>query len=813
MEKEWFVYKIFVSSTFKDMDQERDVIKFNVLSRLNEHYRDHRIQFQVVDLRIGINTENMDESQSESFVLDSCFQNIDSARPFFIGLLGERYGWIPSSKRWEAIMNRLDKEKRCLLEGGNEKSVTELEILYGAIGDHGKYINHSLFFFRDRASYLNVPVSFLSQYIDCNEDSHTKCEILKKNILDVAECCKKNNNCVEYHLSWNQTEGLFEGLDVFADLLFEKLCHEIDTELRECIPPQTWIEQECLNKDYLHMNNCLNKTHTSQYSYIISMLEEGKQVILTGKQGSGKTVLLSQVYKELTKKDSWICLSSFVGISPYSKTMYSIVKGWIVELGGGLTQDDIDEMHLKNLFISCIDNAIKKGNKICLFIDSIENFMPISSTDIFLLWMPNNVSMLVSVAEQYVSKVMRYHSSSLLVNMAPLQNSEEKAIINQYEKYYNISLPEDFCEWLSNNTSQPIYIQLLITIFANLGLKDFQTIRRQDDGREIDRINHFIMDILKRAPLYDAGLMLKFSVSMVAENMGCAAILMQSLGYIACSGGGLRENDLNNLIGEEWDSLRFHSLMSIFCDYFYCERDCQRWHFRNPAYAKAFITDNKAERQRLSKDIVRVLFSYDDDEKQKQDLLFYHLLKSGQSELSRGIMTEIESEYRIIHGGWYRISMFYILSEDNLREQIYDICSSYSSEERVGFVYYFKYFLPIYCHADIVSQCVDDNLNDIDYHDLNIVNGYRLAGLYGDLFQTSKYTNLLNSGISKTQSVYYLERSIEGYSYCVSLQPDYLDSRNMLCCMMSEMLPIFAERNDFTSIENYISIINKENFN
>lgn len=811
MEKEWFTYKIFVSSTFRDMDQERDMIKFQVLSRLNEHFRSLKIQFQMIDLRIGINTEKLTEEQSEFLVLDSCLQNIDNARPFFIGLLGERYGWIPSPQRWETVLNRLDKERRLLLTGGEKRSVTELEILYGAIGNNGQYINHSLFFFRDKDSYENVPNDLLPIYIDQNADNRNKSKKLKERIIEVAKRCQMSDICEEYHLTWNCHKRVFEGLDAFADLLYNRLCLEINKEIKERKPPQSWIDQECLNRDFLHMKNVQLKIQTNQYSDIYKRIREGGQVIMTGKQGIGKSVILSQVYRECSKVDYLTCLSSFVGMSPYSRTMHSIVRGWIVEMGGPEKDEREDEKELKTVFVSCFNKMRQSGKTIIFFLDGVENFIPLSPKDIFLSWLPEDAPFLVTVAEPFVQQVRKYHPKASLINILPFTNGEENEAIKKLEIYYNISLPERLRTWFRHNNPLPICINLLIIIISNFSTKDFRIIRSKNADSEIEKINLFITDILYQAPLNDVGQMLKFAVRKVAENLGLLDMLLLSIKYIACSGGGLTEQDLENLIDKIWDPLRFHSLMSVFNEFFYCEPDFGRWHFRNPNYGKAFFVENTEESKKMSSSIAQLLLTYDDEEKQKQELLFYHLLKSGQSELSRGLMTNIETESRMKRGGWYRISMQYILSEDSPAELINNICHDYSASDRVGFIYYFKSFLPPFSHSDVMVKIVDNNLKDVDYRDLSTTQAYQLANLYGGLFQLSKYTELLNFDVSEDSYVYYLERSIEGYIYCYSLQSDYKDTKNMLCCMMSEMLPIFAMKNDFASLENYMSIINNLN--
>ena len=101
----WREYNIFISSTFRDMDAERDAIKQFVIPRLNKHYRSRCIRFHAIDLRFGVNTQNLGEEDSENMVLSACFSKIDSSRPFFIGLLGERYGWIPRKERIDYVIS------------------------------------------------------------------------------------------------------------------------------------------------------------------------------------------------------------------------------------------------------------------------------------------------------------------------------------------------------------------------------------------------------------------------------------------------------------------------------------------------------------------------------------------------------------------------------------------------------------------------------------------------------------------------------------------------------------------------------------
>jgi hypothetical protein len=89
----WRTAKVFISSTFRDMHTERDHLVKVVFPELRERLLPYRVYLDDIDLRWGITEE---ESRKDR-VLDLCLQQIDECRPFFIGILGERYGWVPAT--------------------------------------------------------------------------------------------------------------------------------------------------------------------------------------------------------------------------------------------------------------------------------------------------------------------------------------------------------------------------------------------------------------------------------------------------------------------------------------------------------------------------------------------------------------------------------------------------------------------------------------------------------------------------------------------------------------------------------------------
>jgi hypothetical protein len=115
--------RIFVSSTFRDMKAERDYLVKFTFPELRALCESRGVTWGDVDLRWGV----ADEQKAEGKVLPICLDEIQRCRPFFIGLLGERYGWIPEEIPKELI------EREPWIEPRQGRSVTEFEIVHGVL--------------------------------------------------------------------------------------------------------------------------------------------------------------------------------------------------------------------------------------------------------------------------------------------------------------------------------------------------------------------------------------------------------------------------------------------------------------------------------------------------------------------------------------------------------------------------------------------------------------------------------------------------------------------------------------------------------
>ncbi len=132
--------RLFVSSTFRDMAADRNHLIRHVFPALRRLCEKRGVVWSEVDLRWGVT----DEQAAEGRVLPICLSQIDRCRPFFIGLLGERFGWIPD----EIPQDLIERYPWLASEAG--RSVTEIEFESGALSQPAAD-TQAFFYLRDPA--------------------------------------------------------------------------------------------------------------------------------------------------------------------------------------------------------------------------------------------------------------------------------------------------------------------------------------------------------------------------------------------------------------------------------------------------------------------------------------------------------------------------------------------------------------------------------------------------------------------------------------------------------------------------------------
>ena len=155
--------RVFISSTFSDMQEERGYLFYKVFPKVRKVAESRDVKLVEIDLRWGITYEE----SSNGKVLEICFKEIDNCRPYFIGILGDRYGWCPE-------INELQKNpnletafpwlKDYILQG---KSVTEMEMQFGALSKRlqPKQEVYANFYIKEDTAKTSPSQKFLKDFV------------------------------------------------------------------------------------------------------------------------------------------------------------------------------------------------------------------------------------------------------------------------------------------------------------------------------------------------------------------------------------------------------------------------------------------------------------------------------------------------------------------------------------------------------------------------------------------------------------------------------------------------------------------------
>ena len=155
--------RVFISSTFSDMQEEREYLFNNVFPKVRKVAESRDVKLVEIDLRWGITYEESCNGK----VLEICFKEIDNCRPYFIGILGDRYGWCPE-------INELQKNpnlgtaypwlKEFILQG---KSVTEMEMQFGALSKRlqPKQKVYANFYIKEDTAQTSPSQKFLKDFV------------------------------------------------------------------------------------------------------------------------------------------------------------------------------------------------------------------------------------------------------------------------------------------------------------------------------------------------------------------------------------------------------------------------------------------------------------------------------------------------------------------------------------------------------------------------------------------------------------------------------------------------------------------------
>ena len=130
------VFRLFISSTFEDMEDERNKLQDSTLPQLEKYCKERGATFQPVDLRWGVSEAAGQDHQAMNICLGEIRRcQAITPRPNFLVLLGQRYGWkpLPTQIRdvvFENLLGNLSGEERKIIEEWYQKDENSVPAEY-----------------------------------------------------------------------------------------------------------------------------------------------------------------------------------------------------------------------------------------------------------------------------------------------------------------------------------------------------------------------------------------------------------------------------------------------------------------------------------------------------------------------------------------------------------------------------------------------------------------------------------------------------------------------------------------------------------
>ena len=291
--------RVFISSTFRDMHAERDYLVSHVFPVIRRACRERQVEFTEIDLRWGVTKEDAEQGK----VVRICLEEINRCRPYFLSLLGERYGWAPLDTDLEhkaelfALFPFLEKSLKAGL------SVTEMEILHGVL-DNPEMTEHCFFYLRDKAlsHSLAASLSAPQDYFETDQHLQAKLDDLKHQVRSSGLPVRDN----------------YASIEALAELIKQDLLAVLDTQFPEDQTPTPLIAEQNAHRSYAR-ERCqayiANPRDIEALDKHLNTLTN-HALLITGESGLGKSALLAYWLNQqrLLKPEQFI-IEHYVGIS------------------------------------------------------------------------------------------------------------------------------------------------------------------------------------------------------------------------------------------------------------------------------------------------------------------------------------------------------------------------------------------------------------------------------------------------------------------------------------------------------------------
>ena len=418
--------RVFISSSFEDMDNERNYLRDEIFPRIQEKARKRAVAVTALDLRWGI-PDGTDLGQT----IEICMNEIDNSFPFFIGIIGGRYGTQPDkAKVFDS--NDILREQFSILSQYFEKklSITEMEMRYGVLDCDEEERRKINALFLTRKTDLGA-ITNDARLNALNNDIHACGEQFDEGKISIDE---KN------HI-WTSDYSSVEEFGRIVELVFEDILDRLFPQDKNL---DIFQRQQFMQESVLADLSRFYVPNDTKIKAINGFIDDPlkQKLLITGESGCGKSSLLAywiSKYAPNYKVKGVDIIYHFVGSGGSESDSKSIEQRILHEVFVGLGVEPKSDTEKGSLSSLLSRNFIRENRKLVIIIDAVNQLETGRDLYWLRLALPRDVKVIISTLKgDETENVIRNSNPGKEITVSGLiEASDRKSAIELYIKDFH----------------------------------------------------------------------------------------------------------------------------------------------------------------------------------------------------------------------------------------------------------------------------------------------------------------------------------------------------------------------------------------
>nr|XP_010947996.1 telomerase protein component 1 isoform X1 [Camelus bactrianus] len=448
----WRSIRLFISSTFRDMHGERDLLLRSLLPALQARVAPYCISLHAIDLRWGVTEEETRRNRQ----LEVCLGEVENSQ-LFVGILGSRYGYVPPSYSLPD-----HPHFRWAQQYPSGRSVTEMEVMQFL--NRGLRLQPSaqpLIYFRDSSFLSSVPDAWKSDFTSESEEAALRISELKSYLSR-----QKGITCRRYPCEWGGVAAgrpYVVGLEEFGQLVLQDVWSMIQ---KLYLQPGAQPEQPASIPDDDVVQATFQQLQTPPSPARPRLLRDTVQQLMqhqgglslvTGQSGQGKTAFLASLVSALQAPDgatvATLVFFHFSGARPDQALALILLRRLCAYLHSRLQEPSALPntyrglvWELQKRLLPKAAQSLKTGQPLVLIIDGADRLVD-QHGQLISDWIPKTlprwVHLVLSVSsDSGLGEALEQSQGARVVALGPLEPSARACLVREELALYGKRLEE-----------------------------------------------------------------------------------------------------------------------------------------------------------------------------------------------------------------------------------------------------------------------------------------------------------------------------------------------------------------------------------